>query len=226
MQNSSCCSPATTIQEGKTIRSPQRLRIGPLDYSKMFFNWLFLFKKAYAVRPGLYFIGETYDKKSPLLVTCNFLSTIILLYLRLKSLKVRLLVIDTKGINVWCSSGKGTFSAQEIINKLNSYDKCTLSDSQELEIILPKLSLSGVKLSELKKNRIKPIIGPLYAKRLRDYLAHPPYKDCVKDAVHFGIKARAYTVVPTVVQFSWYAVLMGFIILFLIVYLKWDSTGR
>jgi hypothetical protein len=209
MENKSCCSNFNVSQTGDIITSPQRLVISYIDYVKMFFNWLFLFKKTYSARPGLYFTGNEYDKKSPLLVTCNFLSTIVLLYRRLKPLNVRLLVLDTNGINVWCSSGKGRFSAQEILDKLNKYDRNILTDSDELEIIIPKLSLSGVRLSELKKNKIKPIIGPIYAKRLRQYLDNPPYKDCIDDAMHFGIKARAYTVVPTVVQFSWYAVLMA-----------------
>jgi hypothetical protein len=202
---------------GKTINnatcSPQRLTISYLDYVKMFFNWLFLFKKKpYTVIPGLYFTGDKYDKKTPLLVTCNFLSTVILLYRRIRPLNVRLIVVDTKGINVWCSSSGGRFSSQEIINKLNMYDRNILTDSQELEIIIPKLSLSGVKLSELRKNKIRPIIGPILAEDLKQYLNYPPYKDCVEDSVQFGIKSRLYTVVPTMIQFFWYAVLMGLVV--------------
>jgi acetyl-CoA decarbonylase/synthase complex subunit gamma len=90
------------------------------------------------------------------------------------------------------------------------YDRNILTDSQELEIIIPKLSLSGVRLSELRNNKIKPIIGPIYVKNLKQYLQQPPYKDCVEDSVHFGIKSRLYTVVPTMIQSSWYAIIMGF----------------
>lgn len=212
MKKDSCCSTTSTIKGDETISSPQRLTIGYRDYGKMFLNWLFLFKKVNSVKPGLYFTGDEYDKSSPLLVTCNFLSTIILLYRSLRPLNVRLLVINTNGINVWCSSGKGKFSSEEILSKLNMYDRNILTNSQELKIIIPKLSLSGVRLSELKKNKVRPIIGPIYAKQLKQYLHHPPYKDCVEDAVHFGIKSRLYTVVPTVVQFSLYAVLMGLVV--------------
>lgn len=216
MKNDSCCSNLNPTQESNVTKSPQRLAIVWLDYVKMFFNWLLLFrKKPYTVVPGLYFTGNKYNKKTPLLVTCNFLSTVVLLYRRLKPLNVRLLIVDTNGINVWCSSSKGKFSADEILSKLNKYDRNIVSDSDEIELILPKLSLSGVKISELRRNKIKPVIGPAYAKNLKHYLEHPPYKDCEVDTVHFGLKARAYTVVPTAVQFSKYAFLMGLFLLIL-----------
>jgi len=216
MKNDSCCSNLNPTQENNVIKPPQRLVIAWFDYVKMFFNWLFLFrKKPYTATPGLYFTGDEYDKKAPLVVTCNFLSTVLLLCRRLKGLNARLLILDTNGINVWCSSGKGKFSAEEILSKLNKYDREIISDSEEIEIILPKLSLSGVKLSELRKNKIKPVIGPVYAKKLKHYLEHPPYKDCITDTVHFGLKARAYTVVPTAMQFSKYAILMGLFLLIL-----------
>lgn len=213
MRDKCCCS---NTDNGKqtcdTTRTPQKLSIGLSDYIKMIWNCLFLFKKAYFIKPGLYFTGEIYDKKSPLLVTCNFLSTVILLYRRLRLLSVRLLVIDTNGINVWCSAGKGRFSSREILDKLKNYDKDVISDTEEIEIILPKLSLSGVKLAELKKNKIRPVIGPVYAKDLKQYLEHPPYKDCAGDSIKFGIKSRLYTVVPTVVQFCAYAFIAALVL--------------
>ena len=192
------------------IKPPARLVIGWRDFIKMFYNWIFLFgKKPYIVIPGLYFTGDKYDKNTSLIVTCNFLSTVVLLCRNISPLNVRLLIVDTDGINVWCSAGKGKFSSQEILNKLNMYERSTITDSDEIELIIPKLSLSGVKLSELKRNKLKPVIGPVHAKKLKWYLEHPPYKDCASDIVDFGIKARAYTVVPTVVQFSKYVILMA-----------------
>ena len=191
----------------KSQSPPRRLVIGWRDYIKMFYNWIFLFKKKpYRVIPGLYFTGDTYDKNTPLIVTCNFLSTVVLLCRNINPLNLRLLIVDTDGINVWCSAGKGKFSSQEILNKLNMYERSTITDSEEIELIIPKLSLSGVKLSELKRNSVRPVIGPVYANKLKQYLEHPPYKDCASDTVNFGIKARAYTVVPTVVQFSKYVI--------------------
>ena len=201
---------AKILPQGKRMKSqspPRRLVIGWRDYIKMFYNWIFLFgKRPYIVMPGLYFTGDTYDKNTPLIVTCNFLSTVVLLCRNISPLNVRLLIVDTDGINVWCSAGKGKFSSQEILNKLNMYERSTITDSGEIELIIPKLSLSGVKLSELKRNNVRPVIGPVYANKLKQYLEHPPYKDCASDTVNFGIKARAYTVVPTVVQFSKYVI--------------------
>jgi hypothetical protein len=221
MQNNSCCSNINCEQESAPAGNPRKLLIGWFDYVKMFLNWLLLFRKnPYTVTPGLYFTGNEYDRNAPILVTCNFLSTVLMLQRKLKGLSVRLLVIDTNGINVWCSASKGKFSSEEILDKLNMYDKSILSDSGQIQIILPKLSLSGVRLAKLRENKIKPVIGPVYAKNLKQYLQHPPYKDCSADTVHFGFAARAYTVVPTAVQFSKYAVLMAIIFLILNALLK------
>ena len=197
-------------------KAPQQFTIALLDYVKIFYNWLFLFrKKSYSVEPGLYFTGDIYDKEAPLLVTCNFLLTVVLLYRKIKGVNVRLLIIDTSGINVWCSSGKGSFSAEEIVDKLNMYDKNIISSSKKVELILPKLSLSGVKLSILRENGIAPVIGPVYAKNLKCYLDHRPYKDCSTDIVDFNLKERAFTIVPTAIQFFFYGIIIGFFFLIL-----------
>lgn len=213
MKSQSCCVSPDMAQESLAVKFPRRLVVGWRDYIKMFYSWIFLFKKnPYSVMPGLYFTGDTYDKNTPLVVTCNFLSTIVLLCRNISPLNVRMLIVDTNGINVWCSAGKGKFSSQEILNKLNMYERSIITDSDEIELIIPKLSLSGVKLSELKRNNVRPVIGPVYANKLKQYLEHPPYKDCASDTVIFGIKARAYTVVPTVVQFSKYIILMAILL--------------
>jgi len=203
MKDKCCCS-------GTSKAFPRRFDVTAIDHIKVLFNWLFLFNKPFIVRPGLYYTGERYDNGSPLIVTCNFLSTVVLLKRSLRPLNARLLVIDTKGINVWCSAGKGQFSSKEILDKLNTHKDIIFDGERPVELILPKLSLSGVRLSELKKDkRIHPVIGPVYAKDLKGYLEHSPYKDCADDRVIFGIKQRFYTLIPTVVQFSGYALLMG-----------------
>lgn len=211
-----CCNDSVCAKTESVVgRSPQKLIVSYLDYIKMFWNWLFLFQKPFSVKPGLYFTGDQYDKKTPLLVTCNFLSTIVLLFRRIKPLNVRLLILDTNGINVWCSSGGGVFSSGNIVDTLNAYNRDLLTDSEEIELIIPKLSLSGVRLAELQNNKIRAIIGPIYAKDIKEYLSQQPYKDRLEDRVRFGIRQRIYTVIPTVVQFSGYALLMGVIVFIL-----------
>ena len=62
----------------------------------------------YLIAPGLYRIGNP-DKQSPVLVTANYKLTVDAVRRELAGLSVWLLVLDTKGVNVWCAAGKGTF---------------------------------------------------------------------------------------------------------------------
>lgn len=112
-------------------------------------------------------------------------------------------MIDTKGINVWCSSGKGQFSSREIIKQLARYETKDLTESDKLEIILPKLSLSGVRLSELRKVKIIPIIGPIYAQNLPKYLDYK-IADCDDDHYKFNLRNRLFTLLPSFIQFTKY----------------------
>lgn len=191
----SCCAPKG---------APKKLAFSFLDYFRSLYCWIFSFKKTYSVKPGLYFTGEEYDINAPVLVTCNYHLTVFLLWRIIKKLKTRILIIDTKGINVWCSSGKGQFCANEILKVISAYEPGILTKGKKIELILPKLSLSGVSLSELKKNFIKPIIGPVYMKSIPKYLKNEPYEDCADDKYKFNLKDRLFTLVPSSLQFMKY----------------------
>lgn len=171
---------------------------GFAGYVKAFIAWLFLFMRTFAVRPGIYYLGR-YEPDAPLLVTGNFYLTLFLLAKKIQGLPVRVLVIDTEGINVWCSSGKGKFSAQEIIDKAK---KCSLlREGKKLELVLPKFSLAGVRLSQLRRAGIKPVIGPLYADDVAAFLKSDRLTHRLNDRVRFDLKHRVFTAVPTAVQF-------------------------
>ncbi len=188
-----CCSPQDQAL-------PQKISFKLLDYFKVLYSWMFSFRRTFITEPGLYYTGNEYDINSPLLVTCNYHMTVFVLWRILKNRNVRLLVIDTQGINVWCSSGKGQFSAGEIIKQLERYDRNILSNSDTIDLVLPKLSLSGVSIAELKANSINPKIGPIYAKELPEYLDDIPLKNRNKDKYRFSLKDRLFTMVPSLVQ--------------------------
>lgn len=180
---------------------PLPLGFGLADYLKAFISWLFLFLNVFTVRPGYYSIGQR-DEGAPLLVTCNNFLTVFLLAGRIGGRSVRLLVIDTDGINVWCSAGEGKFSADEIIDKAGRAG--LIKEGHKPEMILPKLCLSGVKLSALQEAGIGPVIGPMYAADLPNYLDEGRFEDRVDDHVEFGIQSRGLTAVPTAVQFIYW----------------------
>jgi len=71
----------------------------------------------FIVEPGLYSLGKP-DKNSPVLVSANYKMSFDKLRKELKGIDAWILVLDTKGINVWCAAGKGTFGTQELLNRI------------------------------------------------------------------------------------------------------------
>lgn len=193
----------TTWPEGTD--EPRAIRISLLDYAKASVCWLDGFKRTYAVAPGLYYTGDRFDPDKPLLVTSNYLLTVFILVRRVRFFSANILIIDTDGINVWCSASKGRFSNLEIFKQLVRYQKILLHKDRRLTIILPKFSMSGVDLKLLRQAYVKPVIGPLYAKDLPAYLATPPYRDRA-DTVHFGFQSRLFTWLPGLIQFMTYCI--------------------
>lgn len=184
---------------------PVPLRLGPLDYLRVPICWLDAFKRTWAVRPGLYYTGERYDRDAPLLVTSNYLLTVFLVVWHARAFGVRLLVVDTGGINVWCAAGKGQFSNAAIETQLERYDRALLTDRRFVRLVLPKFGLAGVDLRALRKAKIHPVIGPLYARDLPAFLAQDRLKDRDEDRVHFGLQMRLFSWLPGLVQYVGYA---------------------
>lgn len=189
----------------QSSNEPGPLRIKAVDYAKAMVCWLFAFKRTYVVRPGLYYTGTHYDRDAPLLVTGNYHLSVLLVSRHVRRINARLLVIDTDGINVWCAAGKGAFCNAAILAQLNRYQRQTLTGSTWLTLLLPKFSLAGVDFRALRKEKLRPIIGPLYAKDLPAYLASPPYRDNGQQTVRFDLQMRTFSWLPGLVQFVGYS---------------------
>jgi len=124
----------------------------------------------YTVVPGLYAVGKP-DERSPVLVTANYKLSFDKLRSELTGINVWILVLDTKGINVWCSAGKGTFGTMELVGRIESTGLANLVSHREL--ILPQLAGPGVAAHEVKKRSgFRVIYGPIRAKDL------PAFLDC------------------------------------------------
>ena len=76
------------------------------------------FRNNYTVIPGLYAIGNP-DADSDVIVTANYKYSFDIVRTALKGLNPWVLVLDTKGINVWCAAGKGTFGTEELVKQIN-----------------------------------------------------------------------------------------------------------
>ncbi len=95
----------------------------------------------YKVTPGLYGLGAA-EGDSPVLVTANYKLSFDALRRELAGSNVWILVVDTRGINVWCAAGKGTFSAEEIAYQVARAQLDQIVSHREL--LLPQLSANGV----------------------------------------------------------------------------------
>ncbi len=122
----------------------------------------------YKVEPGLYQIGNP-DPKAPVLVTANYKMTFDALRKELTDLDAWILVLDTKGVNVWCAAGKGTFGTTELLNRLAIVQLEKVVSHKT--IILPQLGAPGISAHEVQKySGFKVIYGPVRAKDIIEFI--------------------------------------------------------
>lgn len=104
-------------------------------------------RKGYRVSPGLYAVGAP-DAEAPVLVTANYKLTFDALRRELGGRSLWLLVLDTRGINVWCAAGKGTFGTQEVVRRVREAKLEQVVAHRQL--ILPQLGAPGVSARDVR----------------------------------------------------------------------------
>lgn len=125
-------------------------------------------RMSYMVQPGLWTIGNP-TKQSPVLVTANYKLTFDMLRKELSGLNAWILVLDTKGVNVWCAAGKGTFGTDELVSKIHSTRIQEHASTQT--IIVPQLGAPGIRATEVaEQTGFKVVFGPVRAKDLLPFL--------------------------------------------------------
>ena len=122
----------------------------------------------YTVEPGLYTVGAP-DNESPVFVSANYKLTFDTLRKNLDGLDCWLLILDTKGINVWCAAGKGTFGTDELINRIEASELSKYVTHKKL--VLPQLGATGVSAHEVKlRSGFDVNYGPIRAEDIRAYI--------------------------------------------------------
>ncbi len=125
-------------------------------------------RRRYTVPPGLVAVG-TPTPDSPLVVTANYQLSLDHVRWALEGMDGWVLVLDTKGINVWCAAGKGTFGTDELVARLESSGVAKVVGHKTL--ILPQLGAPGVAAHEVsRRTGFKVVYGPVYAKDLPAFL--------------------------------------------------------
>ncbi len=123
---------------------------------------------AHRVKPSLYAIGHP-TRESPVFVTANYTLSFDALRVALANQDGYILVLDTRGINVWCAAGKGTFGTDELVHRIKTTKLHDIVNHRQL--ILPQLGASGVAAHEVQRRTgFKVTYGPVRATDLPTYL--------------------------------------------------------
>lgn len=154
----------------------------------------------YSIEPGLYAVG-TPDSNSPVLVSANYKMSFDRLRSQLSGRNAWIVVLDTKGINVWCAAGKGTFGTDEIVRRVND---CRLTEIvSHHTLVVPQLGAPGVSAHEVKRRcGFRVVYGPVRAVDLCAFLDAGMKATPEMRRVHFGIRDRM-VLVPVEFIFGW-----------------------
>ena len=125
-------------------------------------------RQDYRVAPGLYAVGDP-DTSSEVMVTANFKLTFDHLRRHLKELNVWVLVLNTRGVNVWCAAGKGTFSTNELVYRI---ENCGLGQVvTHKRLIVPQLGATGISARAVKdRSGFRVVYGPIRSRDIRAFL--------------------------------------------------------
>lgn len=159
----------------------------------------------YRIAPGLYAVGNP-TAESPVLVTANYKLSFDHLRKALPGRDAWILVLDTKGINVWCAAGKGTFGTEEIVRRVQLAGLDRIVTHRKL--ILPQLGAPGVAAHVVRqKCGFRVVYGPVRADDLPTFLDAGLKATPEMRRVRFALKDRAVLIPVEVVMGSKYILL-------------------
>ena len=142
----------------------------------------------YRVPPGLYAAGSP-GRESDVLVTANYKLSFDSLRRNLAGMNVWILVLDTKGVNVWCAAGKGTFGTRELVRKIGEVSLGTIVAHNR--IIVPQLGATGVAAHIVKEETgFRVIYGPVRASDIQRFINTGYKADRAMRKVSFTLPER------------------------------------
>jgi len=186
----------------------------------------------YRVEPGLYAIGQP-DENAAVYVTANFKLSFDDVRRALHDLNAWVLVLDTKGINVWCAAGKGTFGTEELCNRIRISQLHQIVNHRR--IIVPQLGATGV-AAHLVKNEtgFQVVYGPVRAEDIKDFIASEYRATAEMRKMIFPLQERI-KLIPVELSFGQYYLVLVPALIFVLaglnsngfsVDLAWVNGGR
>lgn len=179
----SCCPPEPTVnifRTGSALTWKDRLahfrcRVGS-------------YRTKYTVAPGLYALGNP-GKESDVFVTANYGMSFNVLRSALSGIDAWILVLDTKGINVWCAAGKGTFGTDELVKRIFATGLFNVVSHRRL--IVPQLGAVGVAAHEVKRQTgFRVVYGPVEASDIKGFIEAGYKATEAMRKVEFGVMDR------------------------------------
>jgi hypothetical protein len=123
----------------------------------------------FRVNPGLYAIGSP-GPESDVFVTANYKLSFDSVRKNLSDVNGWILVLDTKGVNVWCAAGKGTFSSKEIAKRIREVSLEKIVNHKR--VILPQLGATGVAAHKVKdETGFNVHYGPVRASDIKKFVS-------------------------------------------------------
>lgn len=141
------------------------------------------------VAPGLYAVGAP-GADTPVFVTANYKPSFDALRFALIHRDAWLLALDTRGVNVWCAAGKGSFGDEELLRRLRASRLDLVAPRSDL--VLPQLGATGVsawKVARATGRRAR--VGPVRAADLGAWLDAGFVAAAEMRRVRFGPGERA-----------------------------------
>lgn len=125
-------------------------------------------RMGHRVEPGLYRIGCP-TTESPVFASANYTLSFDALRSALAGFDAYILVLDTKGINVWCAAGKGTFGTDELVYRIETTGIAGIVTHRK--IIVPQLGAPGISSMDVqRRSGFKVEYGPVRARDLPEYI--------------------------------------------------------
>lgn len=142
----------------------------------------------YRVAAGLYSI-RCPTPAAPVFVTANYKLTFDHLRRALAGVDAWLLVLDTHGVNVWCAAGKGTFSTEKLVRRIEATGLAGVVSHRRL--VLPQLGAVGVSAHRVAEaTGFTVIYGPVRAADIPAWLKAGRRKDAAMRTVRFSLWDR------------------------------------
>jgi len=182
---------ATNSDTGQSIKTTT----GKLTYGNRLDHLLIRLgykRSQHRVEPGLYALGNP-TEDAPVFVSANYTLSFDALRSALSGIDAYILVLDTKGINVWCAAGKGTFGTDELVHRIEATGLKNVVTHRTL--IVPQLGATGVSAHQVRtRSGFRVEYGPVRASDLPEYMeAHEATPEMRR--VRFNLRDRI-TLIP------------------------------